>query len=265
MIEPEQETARARATGSDSYERSATNIVVLDDAQALAVRAAEEITHFAGEAVCTHGEFTLCLTGGETPAPTYELLATRFHLSVDWKEVQFFWGDERCVPPDHQASNYRMAYMTMLSKLSLRPDQVHRIKGEIEPDRAALEYEDDLRRTMHLAPGEFPSFNLALLGLGDNAHIASLFPNNAALHERNRLAVAVEVDAAQRHRVSLTAPTLNNAQRIVFVVSGDKKAEAVKNVLEGPVNPDAYPAQIIRPEHGEVVWLLDKAAARLLS
>ena len=244
---------------------SATNIVVMDDAQALAVRAAEEITHFAGEAVCTHGEFTLCLTGGETPAPTYELLATRFHLSIDWKEVQFFWGDERCVPPEDQASNYRLAYVTMLSKLSPRPDQIHRIKGEIEPDRAALEYENDLRRAFNLAPNKFPSFNLVLLGLGDNAHIASLFPNNAALHERNRLAVPVEVDAAQRNRISLTAPTLNNAQRIVFLVSGAKKAEAVKHVIEGPSDPDKYPAQIIRPGHGEVVWLLDKAAAQLLS
>jgi 6-phosphogluconolactonase len=244
---------------------SARNIVVLDDAQALAVRIAEEITHFAGEAVCTHGEFMLCLTGGETPAPAYELLATRFALSVDWKEVHFFWGDERCVPPDDQASNYRMAHDTMLSRLSLRPEQIHRIKGELEPDRAALEYENELRRAFHMAPGEFPSFNLLLLGLGDNAHIASLFPNNAALHERNRIAVAVEVDAPQRHRVSLTVPALNNAQRILFVVGGERKAQAVKNVIEGPSDPDKFPAQLIRPEHGEVLWLLDRAAAGLLS
>lgn len=237
----------------------------MDDAQALAVRVAEEIAHFAGEAVCMHGEFTLCLTGGETPAPAYELLATRFDLSVDWKEVHFFWGDERCVPPEDPASNYRLAYTTMLSRLSLRPEQIHRIKGEIEPDRAALEYENELRRVFRLAPGEFPRFNLVLLGLGDNAHIASLFPNNAALHERNRIAVAVEVEAAQRHRVSLTAPTLNAAERVVFLVSGERKAEAVKNVIEGPFDPDNFPAQIIRPEHGEVLWLLDRAAASLLS
>jgi len=244
---------------------SATNIMVVDDAQALAVRAAEEITHFAGEAVCTHGEFTLCLTGGETPAPTYELLATRFHLSVDWKEVQFFWGDERCVPPDDQASNYGMANRAMLSKLSLRPEQVHRMRGELEPDRAALEYENELRGTFHLAPGQLPAFNLILLGLGDNAHIASLFPHNAALHERGRMAIAVEVDAPQRNRISLTAPVLNNANRIMFLVSGERKAQAVKNVLEGPPDPDRYPARIIQPEHGEVVWMLDKAAASLLS
>jgi 6-phosphogluconolactonase len=244
---------------------SATNIMVVDDAQALAVRAAEEITHFAGEAVCTHGEFTLCLTGGETPAPTYELLATRFLLSVDWKEVQFFWGDERCVPPGDQASNYGMANRAMLSKLSLRPEQVHRMRGELEPDRAALEYENELRGAFHLAPGQFPAFNLILLGLGDNAHIASLFPHNAALHERGRMAVAVEADAPQRNRISLTAPVLNNANRIMFLVSGERKAQAVKNVLEGPPDPDKFPARIIQPEHGEVVWLLDRAAASLLS
>ncbi|HXZ89158.1 MAG TPA: 6-phosphogluconolactonase, partial [Candidatus Binataceae bacterium] len=109
---------------------SRSNIIVTDDAQALYMRGAEEIAHFAGEAICTHGEFALCLSGGSTPAATYELLATRFHLSVDWKEVQFFWGDERCVPPDNPASNYGMANRTMLSRLALRPDQVHRIRGE---------------------------------------------------------------------------------------------------------------------------------------
>src|SRR5215469_1181157 len=101
-------------------------LIVMDDPQALYIRAAEEIAHFAGEAICTHGEFNLCLTGGTTPAATYELLATRFHLSVDWREVHFFWGDERCVPPDDPASNFGMAHQAMLSRLALRPEQVHR-------------------------------------------------------------------------------------------------------------------------------------------
>ena len=240
-------------------------LIVMDDAQALYVRAAEEIAHFAGEAICTHGEFTLCLTGGTTPASTYELLATRFQLSVDWKEVQFFWGDERCVPPYDAASNFGMANRTMLSRLALRPEQIHRIRGEDDPAQAAPEYERELRRSMRLDdPGEYPSFNLLLLGLGDNAHIASLFPHHPALHEQTRLAVAVEVEATPSKRISLTMPVINNAERVLFLVSGENKAAAVKNVLQGSPDPEQYPAQLVKPRNGETVWLIDKAAASRL-
>jgi 6-phosphogluconolactonase len=241
-------------------------IIVLDDAQALYVRAAEEIAHFAGEAICTHGEFTLCLTGGTTPALTYQLLATRFQLSVDWKEVQFFWGDERCVPPDAPASNFGMANRMMLSKLALRPEQVHRMRGEDEPTQAAQAYERELRTFFHLEqPEELPSFNLVLLGLGENAHVASLFPHHPALHETARLAVAAEVEASPSRRISLTMPVINNAERVMFLVSGANKAAAIKDVLEGPADPERYPAQLVKPRRGEVVWLMDKAAATGLS
>jgi 6-phosphogluconolactonase len=239
-----------------------SQLIVMDDAQTLYVRAAEEIAHFAGEAICIHGEFTLCLTGGATPASAYELLATRFHLSVDWKEVQFFWGDERCVAPDDPASNFGMANRTMLSKLALRPEQIHRIRGEDEPAQAAQEYERELLNFFHLKQsGDYPAFNLLLLGLGENAHVASLFPGQSALHEKNRLTVAVEVEAAPRQRISLTMPVINNAERVMFLVSGEKKAAAIRNVLQGPTDPDQYPAQLVKPRSGEVVWLLDKAAA----
>jgi 6-phosphogluconolactonase len=245
---------------------SEPKIVVLDDAAALYAHAAEEIAHFAGEAVCTHGEFTLCLSGGSTPAATYELLGTKFRLSVDWKEVQFFWGDERCVPPDHPASNFAMTTRTLLSKIEARPAQVHRIAGELKPEEAARAYEAELRSHFGIDVGEFPRFNLVLLGLGDNSHTASLFPHNPAIHETERLTVAVEVDdPTQRHRVSLTAPVFNHAARAMFLVAGAPKAQAVWNVLKGPRDVDEYPAQIIAPEDGEVMWLLDKAAARLVA
>jgi 6-phosphogluconolactonase len=244
---------------------SASNIIVLNDAQALYVRAAEEVAHFAGEAICTHGEFALCLSGGATPAATYELLATRFHLSVDWKEVRFFWGDERCVPPDDPASNYGMANGTMLSKLALRPDQIHRICGEIPPEDGARAYEEDLQAFFGLGKGEFPRFNLVLLGLGENSHTASLFPGSPAIHETERLAIAVEVNAPERHRVSLTVPVFNHAARVMFIVGGESKAQAVKNILQGPRDPEHFPAQLIAPEDGEVLWLLDKTAARMLT
>lgn len=244
---------------------SEPKLIVLDDAGALFVRAAEEITHLAGEAVCTHGEFTFCLTGGSTPRATYELLATRFHHSIDWSEAQFFWGDERCVPPDDAASNFGMAKQAMLAKLDLQASQIHRIRGEEQPEVGARAYETELRSHFHLGPTAIPAFNLVLLGLGENAHIASLFPHHPALEITDRLAVAVEVDAPQRHRISLTAPVLNNANCVIFLVAGEAKAAAVKAVLEGPRDPASMPAQLIAPTHGEIIWMLDRAAARLLS
>src|SRR6202140_3744894 len=125
---------------------SEPKLIILDDAPSLYVHAAEEIAHFAGEAICMHAEFMLCLSGGSTPAATYELLAERFRLSVDWKEVQFFWSDERCVPPDDEASNYRMAARAMLDRIDLSPAQIHRIRGEDPPEAAARAYEDEIRR-----------------------------------------------------------------------------------------------------------------------
>ncbi len=244
---------------------SERKIVVLDDPQSLYVHAAEEIAHVAGEAICSHGEFTFCLSGGSTPAQVYDLLATRFRLSVDWKEVQFFWGDERCVPPGHPHSNYAMAERAMLSKLELRPNQVHRIRGEDPPADAARRYEDEIRAACALGPGEFPQFDLVLLGLGENRHTASLFPGSPALHEMERLAVAVEVDAEDRNRITLTPPAINNARRIMFIAAGQTKAEAVRDVLEGARDPDRIPAQAIAPADGEVAWMLDRTAASLLS
>jgi 6-phosphogluconolactonase len=244
---------------------SEPQILILEDAAAVHVRGAEEITHLSGEAICMHAEFKLCLTGGATPAATYELLATRFRLSVDWKEVQFFWGDERCVPPDDAASNFGMANRTMLEKLGLRPDQIHRMRGEDPPAQAALDYEAELRRCFGIAEGEWPRFDLVLLGLGANAHIASLFPGHPALHESERLAVAVTVEAEQPNRVTLTAPVINHAARVMFMVTGAEKAAAVKAVLEGPRDPERYPAQLVAPVDGEVLWLIDKPAASMLA
>ncbi|HUY19763.1 MAG TPA: 6-phosphogluconolactonase [Candidatus Binataceae bacterium] len=240
-------------------------IQILEDASATHVRAAEEIAHFAGEDICIHAEFNLCLTGGSTPAATYELLATRFRLSVDWKEVQFFWGDERCVPPGDPASNFGMANRTMLGQLALRPEQIHRMRGEDPPEQAARAYEDELRRCFSIDVGEWPRFGVVLLGLGANAHIASLFPGHPALHEAERLAMAVTVEAEQAHRVTLTAPVINHAARVLFMVTGAEKAAAVKAVLEGPRDPDRYPAQLVAPEDGELLWLMDRAAASLLA
>jgi 6-phosphogluconolactonase len=240
-------------------------IVVLKEPHELFVHAAEEIAHVAGESVCTHGEFTICLSGGSTPAATFELLATRFQYSLDWKEVQFYWGDERCVPPENPESNYAMANRTLLSKIELRPEQVHRMLGELPPAQGALAYEEELRRTFSLSGDQLPRFDLILLGLGDNRHTASLFPGNPAIHENKRMVVGVDVDAEPRNRLSFTPPLINNAQRVMFLVAGANKADAVHDVIEGPRDPDRFPAQIVVPTNGELFWFLDEAAASKLS
>src|SRR5487761_1062914 len=244
---------------------SEPKIIVLDDPQSVYVHAAEEIVHYSGEAVCTHGEFTVALSGGSTPAGIYEVIAERFKLSVDWKEVQIFWGDERCVPASDPLSNYAMANRTMLSKLPLKPAQIHRIAGELAPAAAALAYEEELRRAFNAGAGELPRFDLIMLGLGDNRHTLSLFPGDtAALHETHRMVIPVKVDADPPNRITFTAALANHAQRLMFIATGAGKAEAVRDVLEGPRDPDHFPAQLIAPKDGEVVWMLDKDAASLL-
>ncbi|MGH7778257.1 MAG: 6-phosphogluconolactonase [Candidatus Binataceae bacterium] len=244
---------------------SEPKIIVLDDPQAVYVHAAEEIVHYSGEAVCTHGEFMIALSGGSTPAGVYEVIAERFELSVDWKEVQFFWGDERCVAAADPLSNYAMANRAMLSKLPLKPAQVHRIAGELAPEAAAAAYEQELRRAFNVSAGELPRFDLIMLGLGDNRHTLSLFPGDtAALHETSRMVIPVKVDAEPPWRITFTAPLANHAQRLMFIVTGAEKAAAVRDVIDGPRDPDRFPAQLIAPEDGEVVWMLDQAAASLL-
>lgn len=244
---------------------SEREIIILDSAEEACIRAAEEIAHVAGEAICTHAEFLLCLAGGSTPTRVYELMATRFRLSVDWKEVQFFFGDERCVPPDDAASNFAMVSRAMLSRLELKPTQIHRIRGEETPDKAAELYEDELRSSFGIGEGELPRFDLILLGLGTNRHTASLFPGSATIHENERLAVAVEVEDQYRNRVTLTPAVINNAVRVMFLVTGEGKAEAVRDVIEGNASVDEAPAKVVAPTDGVALWILDRAAAGLLS
>lgn len=244
---------------------SGRRIEILKHAQAVHVRAAEEIAHFAGEAVSTLGEFPLCLAGGKTPEGAYAYLAERLRSSVDWKEVHFFWSDERCVAPTDAASNFAMAERTLLGRLRIAAHQVHRIQGELAPAEAAAAYEAELRAFFSLADGDLPRFALILLGLGENAHVASLFPSAAVLRETQRLVAAVEVDDPHPRRITLTPAVLNNARAIIFMVTGRNKAPAVKAVLEGPADADRFPGQLIAPSDGQVIWLLDQEAASLLS
>jgi len=228
------------------------------------MRAAADAIALAIDRTCqARGRFTWALSGGTTPRALYRLLASDFYRErMPWRDVHVFWGDERHVPPDHPESNFGMAREAMLDKVPLPAANVHRIRGE-EPDarRAAVEYELALRSCFELADGEWPRFDLVLLGLGTDAHTASLFPGSKALRERERRVVAPWVEALRAFRITVTPPVLNHARRVLFLVSGEEKAEAVHAVLEGPRAPERYPAQVVE---GNRLWMLDRAAARLL-
>jgi 6-phosphogluconolactonase len=242
-------------------------IQIVTDAEALCRAGAAEFVRQAGGAVQAKGACTVALSGGSTPKGLYGLLASdpTFREQVPWEKIHIFWGDERHVPPDHADSNYRMANGAMLSKAPIPSANVHRITSE-NPNAggAAEDYEQRLRAFFHLAEGQFPRFDLVFLGLGPEAHTASLFPGTKALHEMGRLVVSNWVGKFYTDRITMTPPTLNNAACVIFLVSGDAKALPLKAVLEGNYEPEQLPAQLIRPSHGRLLWLVDRAAASLL-
>ena len=187
-------------------------------------------------------------------------------FQLAWDKIHFFWGDERHVPPEHPDSNYRMAKEAMVKKVPIPPENVHRIKSE-NPNahQAAEEYEEMLRAFFRLKAGEFPCFALVLLGMGSDGHAASLFPGTEALQEQRHLVVANWVEKFQAYRITMTMPVFNHATFVLFLVSGEEKAETLRLVLEGEGQKDLFPAQLIRPSEGRLLWLVDQGAGRLLN
>jgi 6-phosphogluconolactonase len=241
-------------------------IRALTTPQELFAAAAEEVVRTTNEAIAQRGRFTIALAGGSTPKSLYNLLATNARNTLPWDHMFFFWGDERHVPPTDPESNYRMAEEAMLSKVPVPPGNVFRIKTE-NPDAAAAaeDYEQTIRKFFALGPGQFPRFDLILLGMGPDGHTASLFPGTTALQEKTRLVVANWVDKMKTHRISLTLPVLNAALCVTFLVSGTDKAPALKAVLEQDVPAEQYPAKLIKPSDGKLIWLIDRAAASQLT
>lgn len=236
-----------------------SDLLSLPDLAALSRAAAERFVARAHAATTARGRFTVALAGGSTPRALYQLLAAdEFRPQVDWRRVYIFWGDERTVPPDDPQSNYRLARETLLAHVPVPPANVHRIHGEEEPEIAAWDYERALREFFGNRP---PRLDLILLGLGADAHTASLFPHSAALHETTRGCVAVWVPELATHRITLTAPAINNAAHVIFVVAGSDKANALRAVLREPFEPERLPAQLIQPADGKLLWLVDAAAA----
>jgi len=248
------------------------SIEILEDKEAVTRAAAAAVTARAATSVGARGVFTVALSGGSTPRDLFSLLADAnepFRVRLPWEKIHFFWGDERHVPPDHPDSNYRMAREAMLDPVSVPEKNVHRIHGE-NPDAAAAaaEYEAELRTFFHLEAGEVgarPRFDLVLLGIGPEGHTASLFPGSPALHEREHWVAAPWVEKFQTFRITLTPPVLNRAAAVLFLVTGEEKADALHAVLEEVGDADLYPARIVRPEEGDLLWLIDRAAAKKLA
>lgn len=225
---------------------------------------AEEFVGAGKAAITTRGRFTVALSGGSTPKSLYSLLAAQ-HASFDWDRTFLFFGDERHVPPDHPDSNYRMVNEALLTKISIPAENVFRVKTE-NPDAAAaaLEYENELRRFFALKSGEFPRFDLILLGMGPDGHTASLFPGSEGLKEQSRLVIANWIEKFNTYRITFSFPVLNHAAQVMFLASGRDKADMVRQVLEGRYTPP-YPSQQVQPIDGTLLWMLDEAAAAKLS
>jgi len=241
--------------------------IVLPDPEAAALEAAKRTIRIAEDIIRQGREFRLVLSGGSTPKRVYELFSgDPFRSRIHWNRVHFFWGDERCVRPDHPDSNYRMARDSFLQKLGIQEENIHRMKGEApDPDIAARDYEEEIRKHFGSSLGSPPpSFDLVLLGMGTDGHTASLFPSTPALKEASRWVVANPVPKLETHRLTLTPAILNRAACIIFLVTGEDKAETLSRVLEGPLEPERLPSQLIHPFVGKLLWLLDRAAAARL-
>jgi len=237
------------------------NLTVYPDLQAIEHAAAEEIVRTVRNAIARRGVCAWALAGGSTPRGLYERLAEEpWRERLDWKRLHFFWTDERCVPPEHPQSNYRMAWEALLSRVPVAPRNIHRIRGERPPVEAAALYEKQLKRW---GKGSPPRFDLVLLGMGADGHTASLFPGDEASSEKRRLVLSTLSPKPPHERVSLSLRAINAARKVLFLVAGEEKAAALERVINEP-SEFGLTAALVRPTKGTLLWLVDRAAARLL-
>ena len=240
-------------------------LTVAGNAAELGRTAAGRFTAIVQRAVLVHGAAMVSLTGGHTPRHVYELLADpheEWRWRIPWERVHLFWGDERNVPPDHPDSNYGMARDALVATIPVPAEQVHRMRGELEAEEAARAYEIELADAFRLAGRTDQIFDLMLLGLGDDAHIASIFPGSPVLHERTRRVAAPWVEHLHARRITLTPPALLDARVIIMLVEGSQKADAVTAAIEGPRDVERWPAQLLRAAGDRVEWLIDRPAAQ---
>jgi 6-phosphogluconolactonase len=239
------------------------DIRVFPDKESMSRAAAEFLSNRAQRSIGFRGSCSLALSGGSTPVPLYRVLASPAYLDrIPWGKMDIFWADERCVPPDHPESNYKLIFDTLLSIVPVPASKIHRIRGEEGPEHAAQAYEEDL--FIFFGRVSLPTFDLVILGAGEDGHTASLFPESVLLHERKRLALPVHLAPYRTDRVTLSLPVLNNATDALILVTGGSKASVVHEIMEDG-NPKRYPAGLISPMRGKVTWMLDHDAAQALT
>ena len=242
------------------------HLEVLDDLQAISLKAASIISASA-QTAWSKGRFSLVLAGGNTPRMLHDILCSSQHPfmgTLPWGRIHFFWGDERHVPPDHSASNFDMVMTTLLSRVPVPVENIHRMCGEMFPIEAASRYEKHCREFFNIEGTGFPRFDLIVLGMGSDGHTASLFPGSEALQETSRWVLGVPGPTDRSQRITLTPPVLNAARAVLFLVAGEDKATALREVLYGDHDPEKWPAQIVQPRPGRMIWLVDRAAAKEL-
>jgi 6-phosphogluconolactonase len=241
-------------------------IKIVADAMELNRAGADEFVSCAQASIHSQGRFSVALSGGSTPRSVYSLLAADQNIpekKLPWEKIFVFFGDERNVPPTDAESNYRMAQESLLSKVPIPEQNIFRVAGELDANTTATQYEQQLLSFFHLAPNEWPRFDLIMLGMGPDGHTASLFPGSPALQETQRKVVANWVEKFQSYRITFTFPVLNHAAEVMFLVSGESKAEVLNDILKN-ADKNLYPCQRVQPESGRLLWIVDKAAARLL-
>ena len=231
---------------------------------AVAQSAADLFVATVAAAVASRGLARVAISGGNTPRTMFELLADPtqpLRAQVPWDKLDLFWVDERCVPPDHPESNYRMTNEAMLSKVPLAPQRIHRMEGELDPGIAAARYESTIRNAFKLEGAQTPTFDLIFLGMGDDGHTASLFPHTQALDNLSNIVIANHVSQKDTWRITLTWPVINQGREVAFLIEGEDKADVLHKVFLGPYDPETLPSQLIRPASGRLTLLLDSAAA----
>ena len=238
-----------------------SKIQVYKNLQELSIAAADLFAASAEQAINSRGRFLAALSGGGTPKPLHELLAgAPYRDQIDWKRTHIFWGDERCVAKDDSGNNYYQAKQAFMDSVHLPAENIHRVISELEPDSAADEYASQLKAFAE-APFDWPRLDLIILGMGDDGHTASLFPGSPVKVDTPTVAVTANYQDRPARRGSLTPLVINAARRAVFLVSGQSKSETLARILHGEHQPEQLPAQRIRPTDGEVIWLVDEAAA----
>jgi len=221
---------------------------------------AQQFAIFLADFVLTREKITIALSGGSTPKLLFDHLASHYSRSMDWSKMHFFWGDERCVPPDHSESNYKMTLDHLLSKIEIPDENVHRVKGEMEPQLEADRYAVEIKNLVAVE-GDLPKFDLVMLGMGEDGHTASIFPQQMhLLQSENICEVSTHPESGQK-RITLTGKVINNAAQVVFLVTGKSKAERMFEILEQQGDWKDYPAAYIQPHNGNLMWFLDRTAA----